>query len=59
MNALSDRLQVIRDRITAAAQRCSRDPASIELLAVSKTFPVEAIREAVPGIRVLEWSRVQ
>ncbi len=47
MNALSDRLQAIRDRITAAAQRCGRDLASIELLAVSKTFPVEAIREAV------------
>ncbi len=47
MNDLSERLQAIRDRISAAAQRCGRDPAAIELLAVSKTFPVEAIREAV------------
>lgn len=53
MNALSDRLQVIRDRITAAAQRCGRDPAEIELLAVSKTFPVEAIREAVDAGQLL------
>lgn len=53
MNALSDRLQVIRDRITAAAQRCGRDPAEIELLAVSKTFPVEAIREAVAAGQLL------
>lgn len=53
MNALSDRLQVIRDRITAAAQRSSRDPASIELLAVSKTFPIEAIREAVDAGQLL------
>ncbi len=53
MNALSDRLQAIRDRITAAAQSCSRDPASVELLAVSKTFPVEAIREAVDAGQLL------
>jgi len=53
MNALSDRLQAIRDRITAAAQRCGRDPASVELLAVSKTFPVEAIREAVDAGQLL------
>lgn len=53
MNALSDRLQVIRDRIAAAAQRCGRDPASVELLAVSKTFPVEAIREAVDAGQLL------
>lgn len=53
MNALSDRLQAIRDRIAAAAQRCRRDPASVELLAVSKTFPVEAIREAVDAGQLL------
>lgn len=53
MNALSDRLQAIRDRMTAAAQRCGREPASIELLAVSKTFPVEAIREAVDAGQLL------
>lgn len=53
MNALSDRLQAIRDRISAAAQRCGRDPASVELLAVSKTFPVEAIREAVEAGQLL------
>jgi pyridoxal phosphate enzyme (YggS family) len=53
MNDLSDRLQAIRDRITAAAQRCGRDPATIELLAVSKTFPVEAIREAMEAGQLL------
>lgn len=53
MNDLSDRLQAIRDRIAAAAQRCGRDPASIELLAVSKTFPVEAIREAMDAEQLL------
>ncbi len=53
MNSLSDRLQAIRDRIAAAAQRCGRDPVSVELLAVSKTFPVEAIREAVDAGQLL------
>lgn len=47
MNNLSERLQAIRERISAAATRCGRDPASVDLLAVSKTFPVEAIREAL------------
>ena len=53
MNDLHDRLQAIRDRMTTAAQRCGRDPTSIELLAVSKTFPVEAIREAADAGQVL------
>ena len=53
MNELSERLQAIRERITAAAQRSGRDPASVELLAVSKTFPVEAIREAVDAGQLL------
>ncbi|MEZ5387935.1 MAG: YggS family pyridoxal phosphate-dependent enzyme [Prosthecobacter sp.] len=46
MNEISDRLHVIRERISAAAARCGRDSAAVDLLAVSKTFPVEAIREA-------------
>lgn len=53
MSDLYDRLQAIRDRIAAAAARCGRDPASIELLAVSKTFPVETIREAVDAGQLL------
>lgn len=47
MPPLSDRLEAIRERIAAAATRCGRDPATVELLAVSKTFPVEAVQEAV------------
>lgn len=53
MNDLSARLQAIRDRISAAADRCGRDPAAIDLLAVSKTFPVEMIREAVEAGQLL------
>ena len=34
------------DRIAAAAQRSGRDPASVTLVAVSKTFGLDAVREA-------------
>lgn len=47
MNSISERLQAIRERIATAAVGCGRDPASVELLAVSKTIPAEAVREAV------------
>jgi pyridoxal phosphate enzyme (YggS family) len=53
MPPLAARLHAIRDRISAAARRCGRDPASVELLAVSKTFPVEAIRQAVDAGQLL------
>lgn len=53
MNDLPARLQAIRDRIHTAAVRCGRDPATVELLAVSKTHPVEVIREAVEAGQLL------
>jgi pyridoxal phosphate enzyme (YggS family) len=53
MNELSARLQAIRDRIHTAAVRCGRDPATVELLAVSKTHPVETIRAAVEAGQLL------
>ncbi|MDP1570919.1 MAG: YggS family pyridoxal phosphate-dependent enzyme [Vicinamibacterales bacterium] len=43
---IATRLDGIRTRITAAAGRAGRDPASIRLVAVSKTFGLEAVREA-------------
>ena len=36
----------VRARISAAARRAGRDPASVQLLAVGKTKPAEAIAEA-------------
>lgn len=44
--AISERLAVVRGRLAAAARSAGRDPDSIRLVAVSKTFPLEAIREA-------------
>ena len=46
MSNISDRLTEIRARISAAAQSAGRDPASVRLVAVSKTFPIESIAEA-------------
>jgi pyridoxal phosphate enzyme (YggS family) len=44
--ALRTRLAVGRARIARAAGRARRDPASIRLVAVSKTFPAEYVRAA-------------
>jgi pyridoxal phosphate enzyme (YggS family) len=44
MEILAQHYQEVRDRITRAAQACGRDPGGVRLLAVSKTFGVEAIR---------------
>ncbi len=46
MTTLPDRLAGVRARIAAAAGRARRDPSSIRLVAVSKTFPAALVREA-------------
>jgi pyridoxal phosphate enzyme (YggS family) len=46
MTTISANLQAVRARIAAAALRAGRNPAQIALLAVSKTFPPECVREA-------------
>jgi PLP dependent protein len=54
------RVVAIRRRIDAAAQLAGRDPSSVRLVAVSKTFPIEAIREAyAAGQRDFGENRVQ
>lgn len=47
MTTISANLQAVRERIAAAARACGRDPASIRLLAVSKTKPAADVLEAV------------
>ena len=44
--AIRSRLADVRERIARAASRARRDPASVRLVAVSKTFDVELIRAA-------------
>jgi pyridoxal phosphate enzyme (YggS family) len=46
MTTISANLQAVRARIAAAAQSAGRNAAEIRLVAVSKTFPPERVREA-------------
>jgi pyridoxal phosphate enzyme (YggS family) len=57
---LSDRLNRVRERIDAAARSAGRDPSSVRLIAVSKTFPIDLVREAyAAGQREFGENRVQ
>jgi PLP dependent protein len=54
------RIAAVRERIAAAAARSSRDPGTVELLAVTKFHPIEAVRAAWDaGVRAFGESRVQ
>ena len=46
MSDLAQHLEAVQHRIAQAASAAGRDPSSVALLAVSKTFPAEAVREA-------------
>jgi pyridoxal phosphate enzyme (YggS family) len=46
MTVISQQLQAVHARIAAACHAAGRDPASVQLLAVSKTFGPEAVRAA-------------
>jgi PLP dependent protein len=46
MTMIVNKLQQVRTRIVNACTAVGRDPASVHLLAVSKTFPAAALREA-------------
>jgi len=58
--SVGENLQAVRQTITRSAERAGRDPREIVLVAVTKTFPVERIREALAvGLRILGENRVQ
>jgi len=58
--SIAENVAEVRQQITAVAHRAGRDPAGITLMAVSKTFPAESIRQAyAAGIRVFGENRVQ
>ena len=46
MSTIDDKLKDVRARVTAACKKAGRDPASVTLLAVSKTFPAQAVAQA-------------
>ena len=58
--SIAENIQRIRDRIAFAALGAGRDPASITLMAVTKTLEPERIREAcAAGLRLFGENRVQ
>ena len=60
MENLTGRLAAVRERMARAAERARRDPAEILLLAVTKLFPAEVIREAYElGLRDFGENYVQ
>ncbi|HET7078262.1 MAG TPA: YggS family pyridoxal phosphate-dependent enzyme [Chloroflexia bacterium] len=53
-------LAAIRERIARAAERAGRDPATVTLIAVTKTQPITRIAEAIAlGVRDFGENRVQ
>ena len=52
--SLTERLLAVRRRVDAAAVEAGRDPASVQLIAVSKTHPLEAV-EAAAGVGQLHF----
>jgi len=57
---IKENIQLIEDRIDAACKRSGRRAEEVTLIAVSKTRPVEAIREAMQaGIMTFGENRVQ
>ena len=60
MTTIANALQAVRSRIALAATAAGRPVASIQLLAVSKTFPASAVRQAyTAGQRAFGESYVQ
>jgi PLP dependent protein len=58
--SLADNLSTVLASISAAATRAGRDPGSVRLVAVTKTWPAEIVREIVnAGQRVLGENKVQ
>jgi pyridoxal phosphate enzyme (YggS family) len=58
--SVEERLQDVRDKIAKAAEEAGREPDSVSLVAVSKTFDAEHIRPTIEaGQRVFGENRVQ
>jgi hypothetical protein len=58
--SIAENIAQVQERIAAAARRAARNAVEITLMAVTKTFPAESIREAyAAGLRVFGENRVQ
>jgi len=60
MPEIADNLSAIRERMASACARVDRDPEGVQLIAVSKTFPTESVRDAcAAGQLVFGESKLQ
>ena len=60
MSTIAENLAIVRERIAAAAIKAGRKPEDVTLVAVSKTKPLEAVRDALAaGQSVFGENRVQ
>ena len=58
--SIAENIARVHERIALVARRAGRNPDEITLMAVSKTFPAQSIREArAAGLRVFGENRVQ
>ena len=58
--SLAENVESVRDHVAAACVRAGRHPSEVTLVAVSKTFPAEAVLEACRlGLRDFGENRVQ
>jgi pyridoxal phosphate enzyme (YggS family) len=58
--SIRENVEAVRERIVAACERVGRSAGDVQLMAVSKTKPIEMIREAYEaGITVFGENRVQ
>ena len=58
--SIAENLELVRQRIADAARRANRRPEEVALMAVTKTFPPQIIREAfAAGQRLFGENRVQ
>jgi pyridoxal phosphate enzyme (YggS family) len=57
---VKDRLIVVHQKIQAAAVNCGRDPRAVQLVAVSKTQPVQIVKEAaLSGVTIFGENYIQ
>ena len=60
MNSVAENLVYIRERMAAACERAGRDPSEARLVGVTKTVPIERIREGIDaGISILGENYIQ
>jgi len=58
--SISENIAAVRERLATSARRAGRTPNDLALMAVTKTFPPERIREAYDaGLRLFGENRVQ